>query len=63
MFDFDFECDYSMIIYVVLALVVVAGGYYYYSRYYRSTVRHVNFYVSQDESVQKMNMFVKAMYV
>lgn len=49
-FDFDFGCDYTMIIYVVLALLVVGGGYYYYSRSRKSVEKHVDFDVTQNET-------------
>lgn len=60
MFDFDLSGDYTMIIYVVLALVVVAGGYYYYSRSRKSVEKHVEFDIDtpQEESVSSKDEYV-----
>lgn len=59
MFDFDLSGDYTMIIYVALALVVVAGGYYYYSRSRKSVEKHVEFDVdTSQESVSSKDEYV-----
>jgi hypothetical protein len=57
MFDFDFGFmeDY-MIVGVIVAVLLIAGGYYYYSRSRKE--KHVEFDVSQDESVSSKDEYV-----
>ena len=58
MFDFDFEVDYTMVIYAVLAFLVIGGGYYYYSRSRKPAEKHVEFDMSQDESVSSKDEYI-----
>lgn len=58
MFDLDFAGDYTMIIYAVLALLVIGGGYYYYSRSRKSVEKHVEFDMTQEESVGSKDEYV-----
>lgn len=53
---FEFMEDYTMIA-VVAVVLLIAGGYYFYSRS-RSSAKHVDFDVSQDESVSSKDEYV-----